>query len=145
MAYNILAINPGHNGSAALISDGEVIFYGEEERFSRMKYDGNPFRAMINILSNYQVDELVIGGTTNQLHQLPWTGENSYTALARKFNPNIKITLMGHLHHLGHAAGAFYNSGFTSAAAVIVDGAGTFNQEEIVEDRKSTRLNSSHT
>lgn len=134
MTYSILSINPGHNGSAALVVDGEVIFYGEEERFSRMKYDGNPFRAMINILSNYQVDELVIGGTTNQLHQLPWTGENSYTALARKFNPNIKITLMGHLHHLGHAAGAFYNSGFTSAAAVIVDGAGTFNQEEIVEN-----------
>lgn len=134
MTYSILSINPGHNGSAALVVDGEVIFYGEEERFSRMKYDGNPFKAMIHILSNYHVDELVIGGTTNQLHQLPWTGEDSYSALARKFNPNIKITLMGHLHHLGHAAGAFYNSGFTTAAAIIVDGAGSLNQEEIYEN-----------
>ena len=135
MTYSILSINPGHNGSAALVVDGEVIFYGEEERFSRMKYDGNPFRAMINILSNYQVDELVIGGTTNQLHQLPWTGENSYTALARKFNPNIKITKMGDLHHLGHAAGAFYNSGFETAVAIVADGAGSVHQVMVDENQ----------
>lgn len=134
MAYSILAINPGHNGSAALVVDGEVVFYGEEERFSRLKYDGNPFRAMLHVLSNFQVDELVIGGTSNQFHQLPWTGEDSYTALARKFNANIKITKMGHLHHLGHAAGAFYNSGFETAATIVVDGAGSFTQEELFEN-----------
>jgi len=133
MAYNILAINPGHNGSAAFVSDGQVIFYAEEERFSRSKYDGNPFRAMLHVLINNTVDELVIGGTTAQLAQLPWTGEDAYTALVRKFNPNVKVTLMGHLHHLGHAAAAFYNSGFDTAAAVIVDGSGTYNQEQMGE------------
>ena len=25
MSYNILGINPGHNGSAALVVDGEVV------------------------------------------------------------------------------------------------------------------------
>lgn len=129
MAYNILAVNPGHNGSAALISDGEIVYYSEEERVSRQKYDGNPFRAMLFALMNFTVDEIVIGGTTTQLPQLPWTSENPYAALARKFNPNIKITLMGHLHHLGHAAGAFYNSGFDTAAAIVVDGAGSYHQE----------------
>jgi len=133
MAYNILAINPGHNGSAAFVSDGQVVFYAEEERFSRSKYDGNPFRAMLHVLINNTVDELVIGGTTAQLSTLPWTGEDAYTALVRKFNPNVKVTLMGHLHHLGHAAAAFYNSGFDTAAAVIVDGSGTYNQEQMGE------------
>lgn len=133
MAYSILAINPGHNGSAALVVDGEIVYYSEEERLSRMKYDGNPFRAMIHVLLNYAVDELVIGGTTNQLSQLPWTGEDAYTALARKFNPNIKVTKMGHLHHFGHAANAFYGSGFDTAVAVIVDGAGSFHQEQVNE------------
>ena len=133
MAYSILAINPGHNGSAALVVDGEVVYYSEEERLSRMKYDGNPFRAMLHVLVNHVVDELVIGGTTNQLSQLPWTGEDAYTALARKFNPNIKITKMGHLHHFGHAASAFYGSGFDTAVAVIVDGAGSFHQEQVNE------------
>lgn len=134
MVYQILAINPGHNGSAALVSDGEIIYYSEEERVSRQKYDGNPFRAMLYALINFSVDEIVIGGTTTQLPQLPWTNENPYAALARKFNPNIKITLMGHLHHLGHAAGAFYNSGFDTAAAIIVDGAGSYHQENTNAD-----------
>jgi carbamoyltransferase len=131
MTYNILAINPGHNGSAALVVDGQVVYYSEEERLSRMKYDGNPFRAMIYVLMNYTVDELVIGGTSDQLAQLPWTGEDSYTALARKFNPNIKVTKMGHLHHLGHAAAAFYGSNFETAVAIIVDGAGSFHREQV--------------
>lgn len=131
MPYNILAINPGHNGSAAFTSDGELLFYVEEERLSRSKYDGNPFRAMLTILQIFPVDELVIGGTTDQLHQLPWTGEDSYTALVRKFNPNVKVTKLGHLHHLGHAASSFYGSGFETAAAVIVDGAGSLHQEQI--------------
>lgn len=131
MAYTILGINPGHNGSAALVVDGELIYYSEEERLSRMKYDGNPFRAMLQVLSQYKVDELVIGGTSANLAVLPWTSEDAYTALARKFNPSIKVTMMGHLHHLGHAAAAFYNSGFETAAAVIVDGAGSIHQDTI--------------
>lgn len=132
--WNILAINPGHNGSAALAVNGEVVFYGEEERYSRSKYDGNPFKAMLNILANSTVDELVLGGTSPQFAQLPWTNENAYQALARKFNPNIKITNLGNLHHLGHAASAFYNSGFETAAAVIVDGAGSYHQERMGDE-----------
>lgn len=131
MAFNILAINPGHNGSAALISDGEIVFYGEEERFSKMKYDGNPFKAMLAVLQNFPVDELVIGGTTEQLPSLTWTNENPYTALVRKYNPNVKTIIMGGMHHLGHAANAFYNSGFKTAAAVVVDGAGSYHQEKM--------------
>ena len=37
MTYNILGINPGHNGSAALTVDGELVYYIEEERLSRLK------------------------------------------------------------------------------------------------------------
>jgi len=43
MGYNILGINPNHNGSTALISDGKLVYYTEEERLSRIKYDGDPF------------------------------------------------------------------------------------------------------
>jgi carbamoyltransferase len=131
MAYTVLAINPGHNGSAALVVDGELVYYAEEERVSRLKYDGNPFRTMIHALVYNRIDELVIGGTSPDLAKLPWTGEDAYTALVRKFNPNVKVTNLGNLHHLGHAAAAFYNSGFDTAAAVIVDGAGSVHQEAV--------------
>lgn len=138
MSYNILAINPGHNGSCSLCVDGEIVFYSEEERFSRMKHDGNPFKSMLTILLNYKIDELVIGGTSAELPQLPWTGENPYAALVRKFNPNVNVVIMGHLHHLGHASSAFYGSGFETAAAVIVDGAGSYHKEQMWEDGPST-------
>lgn len=128
-----MAINPGHNGSVALVEDGKLIFYSEEERWSRQKYDGNPFRAMLWVLTNHLVDHLIIGGTNNNWASLPWTNENAYAALARKFSPNVQVTLMGHLHHLGHAASAFYGSGFETACAVVVDGAGSYVQESMGE------------
>ena len=121
---NILAINPGHNGAAALLVDGELKFYIEEERLSRRKYDGNPYRGILEAIK-YGVDVLILGGTSEQFPKLPWTGEDPYSALVKKFNPNLKIVNVGGSHHLGHAAGAFYNSGFEDAVAVIVDGAGT--------------------
>ena len=135
---NILAINPGHNGSAALVSDGKLVFYVEEERLSRMKYDGNPFRGMLHAIEKFGVDKLIIAGTGQEYHRLPWTGENSYTALVRKFNPDVEVVEMGHEHHIGHVVSAFYNSGFDTAAAVIADGCGSkqsikVNEEQNVE------------
>lgn len=121
---NILAINPGHNGSAALLVDGELKFYIEEERLSRNKYDGNPYMGILEALK-YGVDVLVIGGTSSILPQLPWTGEDPYSALVRKHNPEVKIVNLGDAHHAGHAAGAFYNSGFNDAVSIVVDGSGS--------------------
>ena len=140
MAYHILAINPGHNGSACMVVDGAVVFYAEEERLSRMKYDGNPFRAMLQCLQTYPVDELVLGGTSAEFSKLPWTMEDAYTALVRKFNPSVKVTNLGHQHHLGHAAGAFYNSGYKEALAVIVDGAGSFHSTTTGPDGTGTAV-----
>ena len=130
---NILAINPGHNGSAALLVDGELKFYIEEERLSRGKYDGNPYRAMMEALK-YGVNILVLGGTYGEFPALPWTGEDPYTGFLRKFNPNLQTVNVGNHHHVGHAASAFYNSGFEKAAAVIVDGAGSPRGIEIREN-----------
>ena len=138
MTYNILGINPGHNGSAALLIDGELVYYIEEERLSRQKYDGNPFRGILDILSRWHVDEIVIGGTTTNLPSLPWTGEDPYTALVRKFNPKVKSVRLGNEHHAGHAACAFYNSGFDEAIAIVVDGAGSYKQEVLNEEGQIT-------
>lgn len=132
----ILGINQGHNGAAAYVVDGELQFYIEEERLSRMKYDGNPFRGMLEAIKS-GVDVLVIGGTSNDNPRLPWTGEDVYTGLVRKFNPGVKVITLGHEHHLGHATAAFYNSGFETAAAVIVDGAGSYVQMKLGEEENS--------
>ena len=137
MAYNILGIHPGHNSSAALVSDGKLVYYLEEERLSRFKRDGNPFRAMIDICSKYKIDELVIGGTNdpNESNILPYNLENPYTALIKKYNPNIKTTWLNHKHHLLHASCAFYNSGFDKAGILIIDGAGTCIDQKYEEGK----------
>ena len=122
----VLAINPGHNGSACLIEDGKIVFYVEEERLTRAKYDGNPFRASLYALQNHKIDYLVLGGTDIGAYpQLTWTGENLFVGFARKFNRDIKVIDLTGQHHLGHAAGSFYNSGFDEAAVVVIDGCGS--------------------
>jgi carbamoyltransferase len=127
MEYNVLGIHPGHNSSAALVSDGKLVYYLEEERLSRIKRDGNPFRAIIDICSKYKINELIIGGTKDpsESHSLPWTGETSYIALVRKYNPGVKVIIANHVHHMLHASCAFINSGFSEASIVIIDGAGS--------------------
>jgi len=121
---NILAINPGHNASAALVKNGELVYFIEEERLSRHKYDGNPFAAMLEAMEE-RIDVLLLGGTSIEFPSLPWTGEDPYSALVRKKYPKVQVYNLGHEHHLGHAASAFYNSGFETAAAIVVDGAGS--------------------
>jgi carbamoyltransferase len=49
MSYNILGISIGHNASACVLSDGELVYFLEEERLSKLKRDSNPFRVMVDI------------------------------------------------------------------------------------------------
>jgi len=132
----ILAVNPGHNGSAAYLVDGKTEFYIEEERLSRAKYDGNPFRGILEAIQG-GVDFLVIGGTHDQ-PKLTWTGEDAFTALVRKFNSNVRVISLSQAHHLGHAAGSFFNSGFKDAVALVIDGAGSRHEFQADEDGRST-------
>ena len=127
MAYNILGISVGHNSSASLISDGNLIYYLEEERLSKEKRDGNPFRVIIDICSKYKIDELVITGTNDESehNELPWNGENVYYSLVRKFYPKVKVSLLNHQHHLTHAFCAHTNSGFKESSVIVIDGAGS--------------------
>ena len=131
MAYNILGITPGHNGSVALVSDGELILYLEEERLSRIKYDGNPIKGILYLLLKYNIDELVITGQKKNNFNI-----NFYKHLLLKFNSSIKVTNFQHHHHLSHASNAFYNSPFKKAASLVIDSAGSshfYNEIECVE------------
>ena len=89
----VLAINPGHNGSVALVKDGKLEFYIEEERITRIKYDGNPFGGMLYALDRYKVDILVIGGTYNTRNVMEWSEHDPYESLAKKYNKQTKINL----------------------------------------------------
>jgi carbamoyltransferase len=126
---NILAISPGHNGSLCLLKDGKVELFVEEERITRVKYDGNPLRTLYEILKTTKIDKLILGGTNKAMYsEVTWSGGDVYSNAVLRYNPDVEIMDFTDNHHLGHAAAAFYNSGYDSAAAIIVDGAGSIVQ-----------------
>lgn len=125
----ILGLTRGHNGSVTLLKNGEVIYYIEEERLSRFKYDGTPFLSM-ELAKKYtnKIDAIAIAHTDNNVPRSDWCRENIYFELLRKHklvDYETPVYNLGQVHHQLHAACAFYNSGFDDAAAVIVDGAGS--------------------
>ena len=135
----IAAIARGHNSGVCLLKNGEIIFSLEEERLSRTKYDGGPYAAMIKILEyTDKLDYLVVAHTQSLKEtagKVDFSGDDVYTGLARKLGlisrkgnmiEHDQVVDLSHLHHKLHAACAFYRSGFETATAVVVDGAGTF-------------------
>ena len=134
----IAAIARGHNGSTTLMKDGEVIFYLEEERLSKMKYDGSPLLGLAKVFEYVDhIDHLVVCHTHRHGPQLDWTGEDLYHGWVRKLAKkkfDFQVHFIDTIHHEMHAACGFYNSGFETAACVIADGAGSFLKYEGIDD-----------
>jgi carbamoyltransferase len=147
----IAGITRGHNAGVCLLKNGEVVFATEEERYSRRKYDGGPFASMLKIKEyTDKLDYIVVAHTqalTDTAGMIDFTGDDVYTGLARKLKlidhktpsynkPGMQhpqVLDFSHMHHRLHAACAFYRSGFDTAVAVIVDGAGTFIPMQTLE------------
>lgn len=132
---NILGINPGHNGSVAYLVDGKLVFYAEEERLSRIKYDCSPFRGILETIGRGNIDVVGIGGPNPHLPKLFWSQEDAFSGFIKKYNPNVKTKNFTDQHHITHAATAFYNSGFETAVAVIADGCGSPAYLSIKEEK----------
>jgi len=134
----IAAVARGHNGSTTLLKDGEVIFYLEEERLSRSKYDGSPLLGLQKVFEYVDyIDHLVICHTHRNGPTLDWSGEDLYQGYVRKLSKGkfeFETHFIDTVHHQLHASCGFYNSGFESAACVIADGAGSFLKVDEVED-----------
>jgi carbamoyltransferase len=143
----IAAIARGHNAGVCLLKDGEIVFAIEEERLSRVKYDGGPFASIAKILDyTDKIDYLFIAHTQplDNAGEIDFTGDNIYSGYARKLGlieqrhkdlfSHPQVIDLSHIHHKLHAACAFYRSGFKEAAALIVDGAGTFIPMQVADD-----------
>jgi len=144
----ILGISRGHNAGVCLLKDGKIVFAIEEERFSRIKYDGGPFAAMRKVLDyTDKVDYIFISHTQSlesTAGNIDYTGDNIYTGFARKLGlitskgvdlrNHPQVIDLSHQHHKIHAACAFYRSGFDDAVSVVVDGAGSVRFAKFAND-----------
>jgi len=123
----VAGINVGHNASTCLLKNGEIVFHLEEERLSRRKYDEFPFLGIAKIKEfTEKLDYLAV----------PWESpvditQNHFISYAKKLKliDNFKQVInydSNVFHHVYHAFGGFYNSGFDEALCFVLDGAGSF-------------------
>lgn len=133
----VLGVNTGpHDASAALLRDGELVAMLEQERLSRKRYafgqspsgavaaclvqEGINIGAVTEIAVGWDVPALmeIEGRKFNERDFIAWllgvAGESSQRIPPLRFVP----------HHIAHAASAFYTSGMSEAAILVVDGRG---------------------
>jgi len=132
----VLAINTSPHTSSCLLRDGEVIWYIEEERLSRIKNHG--YEKVDRILGTgckyYALDK--VKEFTNYVDYVIFAsfgrGEDDNVIIQSHLNQFESAGLdVGEVkffpqnHHVYHAASGFYQSGFEESACLILDGGGT--------------------
>ena len=116
-----------HGSGASLIVNGVLIGAASEERFTRVKYEGNfPFHSIDNLLikANKHAREVdyVALAATRQLCLTSYNEVNAVTMYLRNYFPNAKIVI--YEHHTSHAAASFFTSNFNEANILSIDASG---------------------
>ena len=119
-----------HGSGATLVMDGVLKNAINEERFSRIKYDGHYPKLTIqtildyNNLTNDDIDVVVyVAGAVRisiELIQVDYIEKT-----LQNYFPSSKVEFLS--HHLAHASATYYTSGFDSANILTFDAAGGFD------------------
>ena len=152
----------GHNTSCALIKNGKLIYASEEERFSRIKNDGNiPIKSIKDCLNFCKINlnkikTIYVSTIPDRLLKekyLKYTIRNfplanpiffeNKTIKIMNFLNNAekeiksKIKFKGKIkffnHHLCHVASSHFLSGNKSSCSVSIDGLGEIESSTIYE------------
>ncbi len=145
-----LGLNNLHDGSVALLRDGEIVVCLEEERFSRIKHHrGFPERALAEALAFARIRMEDVEHAAfywdpwHRLHSFAWHFVKhlprslpyvrlqpdlwgGFAGVGRRLRRESRFRGRLHFvrHHLAHAYSAFCPSPFDSAAVLTVDGTG---------------------
>lgn len=123
-----------HDAAIAVIDDGEILFAGHAERYSKEKNDW-----FLN--DDVIADALINGGAPDKVAYY----ENYWLKKARIWQhggfgggkPYYKSTVLGNLpsksfmHHQSHAAAGYYTSNFVDAVIVVLDAIGEYETSTI--------------
>lgn len=132
MGKRIIGINLAKYGSLAIIQDGELEFYLEEERVTGIKRD-----ISAKTLADRYVDSTVDAVTICDC----FTRYNPQVYLERTIAKNKLVNIVKskgcnniidyrQKHHECHAANALYNSPFDDAVVVVMDGKGSVHEHD---------------
>jgi carbamoyltransferase len=122
----IAGLSTGHNASTCLLKNGEIVFYIEEERLSREKYDDSPYLGLLKIKE--YTDRLDWLAISSGYPHSPNLEKDPFAHLALKLGliKSKNQVVSNRTHHAYHAASGFYASGFDKAVCVIIDAAGSY-------------------
>jgi len=131
----ILGINISHDSSTCLLQDGELIFYREFERNSKVKgnriLESDPFLFYhsedIKQHTTF-VDYVIFSTWENRLDQ-----QRIAFILNQLKNFGLEwgnVVFNASDHHLYHASNAAFSSGFDECACLIIDGSGSCLKSE---------------
>jgi carbamoyltransferase len=127
----ILGINEtSHDASVSLIKDGEILFAGHAERYSKQKNDWYVNDNLINDALQYgtpnaiayyekpllKASRLLLKGGSGD-----WKPQFNIAGIPRK----------SFSHHHSHAAAGYYTSAFNNAVIVVLDAMGEYNTSTI--------------
>lgn len=140
--HSYWGINLSHDASICQVSsDGEIDWFVEEERYSRVKHNEHPFSIIPNLKFDKEIRPLQISGLYEdwEIKEFENCAKVASTLIKKFYNiKNIQdkkhVTYeLFYEHHILHAACGFYNSGFDQSAILVVDGMGNYVNDDYHE------------
>ena len=140
----ILGVNETtHDASVSLIRDGEILFAGHAERYSKQKNDWFTNKELIKDALQYGYPDQIAYYEKPLLKKLRVKARGGFGG----GKPWFESTELGDLprknfgHHHSHAAAGYYTSNFNNACIVVLDAIGEFNTSTVwVGEEDSIKL-----
>lgn len=134
----ILGVSMSHDSSSCLIRDGDIVFYQEDERLSKIKHNcrghriPNPFiYYQASIVKTYTdfLENIIFVGYDDDPYNLDIISVvlNSLESEGIGWD---KVYYNKHEHHFYHASCSAFSSGFDKCACLIMDGSGAVLEHE---------------
>ena len=134
--FNILGLSAGYHDAAATVirSDGEILFAGHSERYSKQKNDSNLCNEFLAELCQYHYDTIAFYERPwmHNVQQLysgqrelgPWTTRGALNKQLGAWYQHPAEHEVSYPHHLSHAAAGFQTSPYNRATVVVIDAIG---------------------
>lgn len=127
----ILGVNEtSHDASLSLIKDGEILFAGHSERYSKKKNDWYIADELIEDALSYGAPDAIAYYEKPLLKASRLLLRGGSGEWKPRFNIS-GIPKKSFSHHYSHAAAGYYTSKFNDAAIVVLDAIGEYNTSTI--------------
>ena len=127
----ILGVNEtSHDASVSLIKDGEILFAGHAERYSKQKNDWYINDSLVNDALSYGAPDAIAYYEKPLLKASRLFIKGGSGDWKPKFNID-GIPRKSFKHHYSHACAGYYTSQFNDAVIVVLDAMGEYNTSTI--------------